>query len=294
MNAASDESSEYESAEEAEALHPSTSEAVADTQPAASDKLKRGLMNYGCEHYRRRCMLVAPCCNETFWCRHCHNTVKSDNEQDPKKRHTLDRKLVTEVECALCLTRQPTAHSCRECGVAFGQYSCLECNFFDDDLSKEQFHCDLCQICRVGGRDNYFHCSTCNCCYAITLRDSHVCIENSMHQNCPCCFEYLFDSIRAINVMPCGHTIHNECLKALASHSTYLCPVCMKSYMGSSDMERLWDEMDTTVRMTPMPEEYRDMVVDVMCNDCLHRSNVPFHVVGHKCGNCGGYNTRRV
>eukprot|EP00798_Chlamydomonas_sp_ICE-L_P019778 gene19778-26470_t len=37
MNAASDESSEYESAEEAEALHPSTSEAVANTQPAASD-----------------------------------------------------------------------------------------------------------------------------------------------------------------------------------------------------------------------------------------------------------------
>jgi RING finger/CHY zinc finger protein 1 len=28
----------------------------------------------------------------------------------------------------------------------------------DDDISKEQFHCDLCGICRVGGRQNFFHC----------------------------------------------------------------------------------------------------------------------------------------
>lgn len=37
---------------------------------------------------------------------------------------------------------------------------------------------------------------------------SHVCVANSMHQNCPVCFEYLFDSVRPIAVLPCGHTIH--------------------------------------------------------------------------------------
>lgn len=26
-----------------------------------------------CEHYRRRCKIVAPCCNQVFPCRHCHN-----------------------------------------------------------------------------------------------------------------------------------------------------------------------------------------------------------------------------
>jgi hypothetical protein len=26
-----------------------------------------------CEHYRRRCKIVAPCCKEVFPCRHCHN-----------------------------------------------------------------------------------------------------------------------------------------------------------------------------------------------------------------------------
>lgn len=60
---------------------------------------------------------------------------------------------------------------------------------------------------RVGGRERYFHCKTCNCCYAVQLRGSHVCIENSMHHNCPVCFEFLFESIKPIHVMPCGHTL---------------------------------------------------------------------------------------
>lgn len=34
--------------------------------------------------------------------------------------------------------------------------------------------------------------------------------------------------------------------------------------------------------------------VTVLCNDCSHRTQCTFHVVGHKCGQCGGYNTRRV
>ncbi|KAM3254977.1 hypothetical protein ACQJBY_042805 [Aegilops geniculata] len=32
-----------------------------------------GKMEHGCEHYRRRCKIVAPCCKEVFPCRHCHN-----------------------------------------------------------------------------------------------------------------------------------------------------------------------------------------------------------------------------
>jgi len=29
-----------------------------------------------CEHYRRGCRVVAPCCGEVFGCRHCHNDAK--------------------------------------------------------------------------------------------------------------------------------------------------------------------------------------------------------------------------
>lgn len=65
----------------------------------------------------------------------------NDNEVDPKKRHVLDRKAVREVVCGLCGLRQLKARSCAGCGVAFGRYCCLLCSFFDDDLSKECFHC---------------------------------------------------------------------------------------------------------------------------------------------------------
>ncbi|CAM8968125.1 unnamed protein product [Rhodiola kirilowii] len=30
-----------------------------------------------CMHYRRRCMIRAPCCNEIYDCRHCHNEATS-------------------------------------------------------------------------------------------------------------------------------------------------------------------------------------------------------------------------
>ncbi|KAF5841208.1 zinc-ribbon-domain-containing protein [Dunaliella salina] len=208
--------------------------------------------------------------------------------------HTLDRKAVKELICALCETRQPAGRTCISCGVAFGQYTCLDCNFFDDDVSKRQFHCNACGICRVGGRDNYFHCSTCNCCYAIQLQNTHVCIENSMHNNCPVCFEYIFDSVNPICVLPCGHTIHQDCLHKLQQHAMYVCPSCNKNYLSEASMERVWESMDAAVASTPMPPEYRDMQVDILCNNCLARSRVNFHVVGHKCQRCGGYNTQRI
>ena len=36
-----------------------------------------------------------------------------------------------------------------------------------------------------------------------------------MRQNCPVCFEYLFDSVRPTAVLSCGHTIHSDCLKEM-------------------------------------------------------------------------------
>ena len=46
----------------------------------------------------------------------------------------------------------------------------MQCQFFDDDLTRGQFHCDDCGICRVGGAANFFHCSTCACCYSVGLK----------------------------------------------------------------------------------------------------------------------------
>ncbi|KAK6141983.1 hypothetical protein DH2020_020748 [Rehmannia glutinosa] len=56
------------------------------------------------------------------------------------------------------------------------------------------------------------------CCYATTIKDAHHCVERAMHHNCAVCFEFLFESTKKITVLPCGHTIHLECVKEMELH----------------------------------------------------------------------------
>ncbi|CAL5357581.1 unnamed protein product [Camellia sinensis] len=93
-----------------------------------------GKLLFGCEHYRRRCKLRAPFCNQIFSCRHCHNASMSAMS-NPKDRHELVRNDVSHVICAVCNTEQ--------------------------QITKKQFRCHDCGICRVGGRENFFHCKKC-------------------------------------------------------------------------------------------------------------------------------------
>jgi RING finger/CHY zinc finger protein 1 len=209
--------------------------------------------------------------------------------------HVLDRKRgVSEVVCALCATRQKPSATCSACGVLFGEYSCLACNFFDDDLSKGHFHCDACGICRVGGRDNFFHCSTCNACYTVKIQGNHTCVSDSMAGNCPVCCDALFDSLTGVIVLRCGHTIHRACLDELIEHGSYQCPSCSRSLVPNEHMQARWDVLDAAVAQTPMPTELASSTVMIMCNDCNKRCTTNFHVLGHKCSACGSYNTRRV
>ncbi|XP_039066098.1 E3 ubiquitin-protein ligase RZFP34-like [Hibiscus syriacus] len=99
-----------------------------------------------------------------------------------------------------------------------GEYFCSKCNFFDDDVSKNQYHCDECGICRTGGAENFFHCDKCGCCYSMMLKNSHNCVEKAMYHNCAVCFEFLFDTTKDITVLPCSHTTHLECVKEMQRH----------------------------------------------------------------------------
>ncbi|XVF47947.1 hypothetical protein PTKIN_Ptkin03bG0150400 [Pterospermum kingtungense] len=168
----------------------------------ASKLLEKGLMEYGCSHYRRRCRIRAPCCGEIFACRHCHNEAKNNINVDQKLRHDIPRHQVSQVICSLCGTEQEVQQVCINCGVCMGKYFCQVCKLFDDDTTKEQYHCDGCGICRIGGRKNFFHCCKCG----------------SMHHDCPVCFEFLFESRSDVTVLPCGHTIHSDCLKEMRGH----------------------------------------------------------------------------
>ncbi|PRQ33375.1 putative aminoacyltransferase, E1 ubiquitin-activating enzyme [Rosa chinensis] len=249
-----------------------------------------GAGNFGCSHYKRRCKIRAPCCNEVYDCRHCHDEAKDSLDTDPLDRHVISRHEVKKVICCLCGIEQDVQQHCVSCGVCMGKYFCAICNFYDDDVSKDIYHCDKCGICRIGGGENFFHCEKCGCCYPKSVKD-HRCIERAMHHNCPVCFEFLFDSRRDISILRCGHTIHCECLKEMRLHAQYSCPICSKSVY---DMSNLWKKLDELVASTPMPHAYRTKMVGILCNDCGAKGEVSFHIVAHKCLSCNSYNTKQT
>nr|GEW54372.1 E3 ubiquitin-protein ligase MIEL1 [Tanacetum cinerariifolium] len=254
------------------------------------ERLDFGKMGYGCKHYRRRCMIRAPCCNEVYDCRHCHNEA-ANMLKCIYDRHELVRSDVKQVICSVCDTEQPVGRTCTNCGVHMGEYFCDICIFYDDDLDKGLFHCDDCGICRVGGRENFFHCKKCGSCYSIGLLGNHSCVENSMRHHCPICYEYMFDTMKDTAVMKCGHTMHRDCYNEMLKRDKFCCPICTKSVM---DMTAHWKLIDEEIETTMMPEDYRQKKVWILCNDCNDTTEVFFHIVGQKCRHCRSYNTRTI
>ena len=245
-------------------------------------------INYGCNHYKRNCKLVTKCCDKVFPCRLCHDEFF----EMQKNSHQLDRHTIEEIICTNCEEKQPVSNKCTKCNIQFGAYFCKICNFFDDDISKQQFHCDKCGICRVGGEDNYYHCITCNSCIRTVLKNNHVCIENSFHNTCPICCELIFNSVKKVTMLKCGHTIHIECFQELLKEGTFSsirCPFCSKS---SIDCQLIFDHLENEINNTPMPEDL-NFNVKILCNDCLKETETKFHIIGHKCQDCGSFNTKR-
>ncbi|NXX77787.1 ZN363 protein, partial [Urocolius indicus] len=218
----------------------------------------------------------APCCGKLYACRLCH---------DGAEGHRLDRFRVSEVQCARCRLLQKAQQRCEGCHSLFGEYYCGICHLFDCD--KKQYHCAECGICRIGPKEDFFHCSKCNLCLSLSLQGKHKCIENVSRQDCPICLEDIHTSRVGAHVLPCGHLLHRTCYEDMLKEG-YRCPLCMHSAL---DMTRYWRQLDDEVAQTPMPTEYQNMMVEILCNDCNARSTVQFHLLGMKCKNCDSYNT---
>jgi RING finger/CHY zinc finger protein 1 len=245
--------------------------AVRDSEAAAM---------FQCAHYKRKCRLVAPCCNRLYNCRFCH---------DEQENHVLDREGIKQVECMECHKCQEVRETCSSCGIRFGEYFCLQCKLYDDE-DKQQFHCPGCRVCRVGGEANRFHCDRCDMCLPNKFLDAHNCVENASKVNCPVCLEDVHTSRIPSQIPPCHHLLHMSCFKEMVANDHYACPTCGRSMI---DMAEVWKEMDEEIEETQMPVEYKDLYASIQCKDCFHCGVAAFHVVGMKCGGCGGYNTTR-
>lgn len=120
---------------------------------------------------------------------------------------------------------------------------------------------------------------------------SFQCVENVSRSNCPVCLEDIHTSRIPCHIPDCGHLIHRTCFEELLSSGHYACPTCQTSMI---DMKKLWDYLDAEVSASPMPKEYENYLVDILCKDCHKESCIPYHVVGLKCAHCGAYNTCRT
>lgn len=234
----------------------------------------------GCEHYKRNCAIKAPCCDKFYTCRNCH---------DENEEHEMNRYDVKTIRCLICGTIQNLSNKCMLCMTKFGKYHCDKCKFFlNDDI--DIYHCDKCNICRIGkglGID-YYHCDECNVCFSMDGKNKHKCKKDVLHVNCPICFEYLFTSRSSVSFLPCYHAIHTKCLNLFVSNGNYKCPLCMKSV---GDMSMHFSKLDEQIKNNPMTNPKK---VNILCNDCISKSNTSYHDYGNKCLNCGSYNTRII
>eukprot|EP00803_Ostreobium_quekettii_P008044 evm.model.scf_323EXC.4 EVM.evm.TU.scf_323EXC.4 scf_323EXC:18158-30601(+) len=234
----------------------------------------------GCVHYQRRAALVAPCCSEVFTCRLCH---------DDKCDHRMNRYLVESMVCMVCGKRQPIGSTCSSCGASMANYYCSICHLFDDSPQGEIYHCPFCNVCRRGkglGQD-FFHCMECNACMHMSLFKRHKCREKCIEGVCPVCKDNLFDSHQPIKELRCGHFMHSTCFSQY-SRWNYTCPICSKS-MG--DMCMYFRMLDSLLASHSMPDQFRDMTQRILCNDCGHKGEAPYHFVYHACPRCRSYNT---
>ena len=70
-----------------------------DTLPDAgsTSEASASAPSHGCAHYRRRCRVLCPHCDEWFACRFCHDAVKEN--LDKSLAHKMDRHLVCSSRC---------------------------------------------------------------------------------------------------------------------------------------------------------------------------------------------------
>lgn len=245
-------------------------------------------MNKTCEHYKNNCTFKASCCDKFYDCKRCHDSklIIEDLYNDKENDHIF---ICTEIKCLNCETIQSLQQYCENCKLCLGNYFCKSCIILENE--KEIFHCDKCGICRLGKRDNYFHCETCDCCINIASKDIHICTKNALKRNCSICYEYLHTSRESSYFLKCGHALHAQCLEMNIKNNDYRCPVCRKS---AFDMSSYFEQLDEEIQLIQMPEEYRNKIVKIFCNDCESNTETNFHIIGMKCSVCKSYNTTQI
>lgn len=247
----------------------------------------------GCKHYKRKCQLLAPCCDKYYTCRLCHDEAFEYNKGCQVER--MDRHAVKQIKCLLCKKEQKPQKECEGCAKPLGHYTCLVCNFFDDTKEKQISHCDKCGICRMGLLESRKHCDKCNTCFNIHGFEGHYC-KSEKDDVCGICMEDFFYNRKPMTRFgQCKHPIHSSCLKQLLKNKVYNCPICGRAW--GKENEAFIEQIDKLIEETKdnFKFEGKFLYFDILCMNCMGKTpQVQFHPYGMKCGDCGSYNTKQA
>lgn len=135
-----------------QAFHPhlSLENSIAESSEETSS-LDEDAKPLGCAHYKRNIKLQCSACECWYTCRFCHDEVED---------HSLNRRETKYMLCMFCGMAQKATDICINCGERAASYFCEICRLWDDDTTRNIYHCPDCGICRVGeglGKD-FFHC----------------------------------------------------------------------------------------------------------------------------------------
>lgn len=179
-----------------------------------------------CKHYKGDCMIITRCCpDKVFGCWRCHDEECEDHKLFIKRRD-IDR-----LVCKGCgYKNEEITNQCKNCKIFFGIQYCLKCMIFSNK-DEDFFHCDKCDICRLGKREDNIHCDSCNLC---VIKDKkHDCTKRTLHkeEECSICKENLYSSLDKLFVNLCGHYFHSYCLQKYIQNCEEdqklpSCPLC--------------------------------------------------------------------
>ena len=130
-----------------------------------------------------------------------------------------------------------------------------------------------------------------NCQVEISIFKRHICVNNTSDSNCPVCGEHMFGSTESLHISSCGHSMHAKCFSECIQNKKYRCPLCRKMMIN---LTQHWKYLENLIAETNMPEEYQFWKTDILCNDCLHKSQTKFHFHGHQCIECKSFNTNII
>jgi len=193
------------------------------------EDLEADLQNMrSCVNYRGKMEIWMKCCQKYVCCFVCHDDTSCSGA-------TSYRNDVGDtVRCRRCSFVGPHGLQCSNCNVRFCTTYCDKCKLWY--RFKESFHCDDCQYCLVGKREEFVHCSGCNICIFHKKISYHKCNLINEQRDCQICLEDLHETRHDNRMFRCGHTVHRKCyllmLESAGNNAIIKCGECRTPIAG--------------------------------------------------------------